>query len=90
VIHYPAELEDTAIRLGKELAFCSSCECGTVYFVVLWHGDRARIMSSGGIDLAEDFEAHPLWSDELHVDEHGLFPYSVIDDPLEINAFLDR
>jgi hypothetical protein len=88
VIHYPEDLERTAIALMKQLAFCTTCECGTVYFVVVWAGDRTRIMASGGTDLFDKFESM-LWSQEVYVDEHGLFEYSVVDNPLDVNLVLE-
>lgn len=86
VIHYPAALDDLAIETNQELAFCSACECGTVHFVVVWAGDRARIMESGDAALFERFEGTG-WPEVPYVDEHGPFFYRVVANSLDIAIF---
>lgn len=86
VIHYPAALDDLAIDTGQELAFYSACECGIVHFVVIWAGDRARIMESGDANLFERFEATG-WPETPYIDEHGLFLYRSVANSLDIAIF---
>ncbi len=86
VVHYPETLDATAIESMRELAFCSTCECGTVHFVVVWAGDRTRVMASGGPEVFEKFEAQ-TWPGATHTDELGTFFYRVIDNPLAVTLF---
>jgi len=87
VIHYPQVLDDQAAQTGNEIVFCSACECGTVYLVVIWAGDRARVMASGDAELARRLEAAP-WPETMYVDHHGTFAYRTVGHPLEITTFL--
>ncbi|TDE25149.1 hypothetical protein [Actinomadura sp. 6K520] len=87
VIHYPAVLDERANEEGQEVAFCSACECGTVYFVVVDPGDGARVLLSGGRDLQERFEAQ-AWPGRIHSDHEGTFFYRLVPHPLDITLFL--
>lgn len=86
VIHYPAALDDIAIESMQEIAFCSACECNTVHFVVIWAGDRARIMESGDASLFERFEATD-WPEASYADEHGPFFYRTVANSIDIAVF---
>lgn len=87
VIHYPSALDDLALQAAQEIAFCSACECGTVHFVIVWAGDRTRLMQSGGSDLFDRFEA-TNWPESTYIDENGLFIYRSVANSLEIALFL--
>lgn len=87
VIHYPSVLDDRAIETMQEIAFCAACECGTIHFVVVWAGDRTRLMASGDAALFERFEATG-WPESSYADEHGVFSYRSVANSLEISLFL--
>ena len=79
VLFHPEALHDVAIQLNQELAFCQACECGTVFLVVIWPGDRARIMMSGDTDLFERLEATE-WPERVWEDPQGQIFYRVVPD----------
>ncbi|MGW7522652.1 hypothetical protein [Streptomyces sp. NPDC054783] len=77
VICHPEALHEEAIRLNSELAFCQQCECETVHLVVIWPGDRARVMMSGGGELAERLEAQN-WPEGVYEDANGVLFFRVV------------
>jgi hypothetical protein len=87
VIHYPSALDDLAIQIMQEIAFCSACDCEIVHFVVIWAGDRTRLMACGGADLFERFEATD-WPEAFYADENGPFFYRTVPNSLDIALFL--
>lgn len=84
-VHYPRVLDERASATGQEVAFCTQCECGTMHLVVVWPSD-ATVMASGGMELAERFEATG-WTEQIHVDENGPFRWRE-PGPLEVAMFL--
>ncbi|MFF4960238.1 hypothetical protein ACFY2Z_24810 [Streptomyces sp. NPDC001222] len=79
VIYHPEALHEEAIRLNSELAFYQQCECGTVYLVVIWAGDRARVMAQGGEELVERLEAQD-WPEGVYEDANGTIFFRVVPD----------
>lgn len=87
VLHYPSYLDELAMQTGQEIAFCAACDCGTVHFVVIWAGDRTRIMAHGGPELYDRFEATG-WPEASFADKHGVFFYRTVANHLDIALFL--
>ncbi|RNL84769.1 hypothetical protein EFW17_10740 [Halostreptopolyspora alba] len=85
--HYPAALE-TAANTGTDLAFCIACDCQRVHMVVLYSGERPRVVASGDVDLYARFEATE-WPERVHTDEAGAFFYREME-PLGLALFLEE